>query len=583
MRAVFRAAGTVDDYGSAKKLEIARSFAAALNGVAAETIVVDIASGSVIISVTIPVANASAAATAASTLETSLGSANEATSFLSNADVSVEAVEAIVATTQVMAVVAPSPPPPFEPPAGPPSPAEQGGGGLIVIIVAAAGGAAAVVIAIALCYAYRRASQRKKDMPQGITAGDVTLSTITTQCGIAPVADWARPQKLRSLTPTPDDEPGGSGGGSSIVSQQGCAIPVADWARPQKLRPLSAASAPSVSSGESSSRTEDSILGRISLESTPDSERLSRRRERRKGAAGGTPSGRAKVANSGTSIVSEEDAPYVRNSLRDSLPVMPRATSRATDMPASGRLSAVQFSAPLHSNRRTFLASESTDSQIGSRHAALSTISDEGVPYVDSFQRKTLPPFTGRLSRSTSIDSFQRDQVARPSMRARARSLRRTTSHSDMHSVSLESIEDLAVSYNASFKRPAPPPLPPELKAEIEREADAKRRAQPPPPPATAHPMAGDIRRIQAKGGILSVLRSASGNRRRKARHDQPPPPPAGGHGSPPPPPPPGPPPPGMLQSDASSDDMMIGQIVVMRDSMPDSDRASATRTDAFV
>jgi hypothetical protein len=122
VQAVLRAAGTVDDFTEEKKLLIAQSFADALEGVDAESIIVRVAAGSVVITVTIPVADPATAASTALILGGSLSNTATANSFLSTAGISVEAVQPVLATEAAIVVPAPLLPPPSPPPLPPPSP-----------------------------------------------------------------------------------------------------------------------------------------------------------------------------------------------------------------------------------------------------------------------------------------------------------------------------------------------------------------------------------------------------------------------------------------------------------------------------
>lgn len=102
VKAVLTASGTTDDYTPEKERAIAQVFADAL-AVEVHSVSVDVAAGSVIITVTITMPDASAATSASTLLGTSLASASAASSFLSAAGVTVEAVEPVVVEVLVLA------------------------------------------------------------------------------------------------------------------------------------------------------------------------------------------------------------------------------------------------------------------------------------------------------------------------------------------------------------------------------------------------------------------------------------------------------------------------------------------------
>ena len=92
VRTELTATGSVDDYGDAKKLQIAQAFAAEVKGVEASDVRVTVVAGSVkiIVEFSIPAAKVDAVAAA---LAPKFATADDASTFLSDADVTVESVD----------------------------------------------------------------------------------------------------------------------------------------------------------------------------------------------------------------------------------------------------------------------------------------------------------------------------------------------------------------------------------------------------------------------------------------------------------------------------------------------------------
>ena len=92
MRTELTATGSVDDYGDAKKLQIAQAFAAEVEGVEADDVRVTVVAGSVkiIVEFSVPAAKVDAVAAA---LAPKFATADDASTFLADADVTVESVD----------------------------------------------------------------------------------------------------------------------------------------------------------------------------------------------------------------------------------------------------------------------------------------------------------------------------------------------------------------------------------------------------------------------------------------------------------------------------------------------------------
>ena len=92
VRTELTATGSVDDYGDAKKLQIAQAFAAEVEGVEASDVRVTVVAGSVkiIVEFSVPAAKVDAVAAA---LAPKFATADDASTFLADADVTVESVD----------------------------------------------------------------------------------------------------------------------------------------------------------------------------------------------------------------------------------------------------------------------------------------------------------------------------------------------------------------------------------------------------------------------------------------------------------------------------------------------------------
>ena len=171
VRTILTGAGDVDDYDDAKKLKIAEAFAAEVDGVDADDISVSVVASSVRIIVDVPVPAAAEADDVAATLAPKFATADAAATFLADADVAVEAVEAPPFRSYVVVTPAPqSPPPPAEPDADLTEAAGLVGGVLIAVIVAPIVGVlllivCVVVIVVCCCC---RDDEKKRNTPHTV-------------------------------------------------------------------------------------------------------------------------------------------------------------------------------------------------------------------------------------------------------------------------------------------------------------------------------------------------------------------------------------------------------------------------------
>ena len=186
-------AGSVSDFTDERKTTIKQAFAAQA-GVTVDKVEVDVraasgrrlqssSGGSVIVDVAIQVEDAAAAGTVTSSLSTQMASASAASTFLSVANVSVEAAPHVVETTTLVVMGPPPPSPPSPPPSPPPlpppsplpetrEPEELTSGSSVGTILIIAGGALCAVLAglgLLVCVCMRR----KKALPAD---GTVELS-----------------------------------------------------------------------------------------------------------------------------------------------------------------------------------------------------------------------------------------------------------------------------------------------------------------------------------------------------------------------------------------------------------------------
>ena len=107
----FTAAGDVGDYDDDKKGKIAEAFAAEA-GVSVEAVSVTVVAASVKITVEVEVSDGAAAAAAATKLQTKLADKDAATTFLADADVTVEEIDSAPEVTSPSGHAPPPPPPP---------------------------------------------------------------------------------------------------------------------------------------------------------------------------------------------------------------------------------------------------------------------------------------------------------------------------------------------------------------------------------------------------------------------------------------------------------------------------------------